>query len=167
MQSFSNRDPFLLSPFEGLLGLFVSFVLIFIFFSFTRSAYTVPDNRYIIVADTVELGSIDILVPIGSRSSFRLSGNTPVNISSSTITCFTNYQNQDYSIRFTTFGVAEYRPSSSTTTWRTLTFNSVSESSTIQFLSELDTSQLNDTTILNLLFLGISVFICYLLLRRS
>lgn len=164
--SSSPKDPLVLTPFEGFLGLFVSFVFFFLFFSFTASAYTVPDQRYIIVADTVELGSVDILIPVGSKSYFSLSGSEPVNISGSTVTGYFNYQGREYSVRWPTFSTAEYRLSSGSNVWSPLTISVNLDYSTVHFLSDLDTSQLNNSGVLNLLFLAISIFICYLLLRR-
>lgn len=169
MQSFSSHDKdiYVLSKGEKLFIFFMLLGAIFSFFSYRSFRYTVPDNRFIIVADTQQLGTIDILVPYGIRNSFRLSGQTPVNITGSTVTAYFNYNNQEYSVRWPTFSTAEYRLSTTSSTWQPLTITNINPATTVQFLSELDTSQLRDYSILNILFLGIGIFIIFLLLRRN
>lgn len=168
MQLSSNhdKDPLIISPFEKFMCGLTIIVFLFAMLSTHSYRYTIPDNRYIIQAETTQLGTIDILVPIGSRNYFRLSGSTPVNISSSTVTCYFNRNNQEYTVRWTQFNTAEYRLSAGNNTWQPLTITGIGSGTTVQFLSELDTSQLSDSSILNICFLAISVFICYLLLRR-
>lgn len=151
---------------------FLLYVSVFCFFcistmAFRSHRYTIPDNRFVMSVSTSQLGEIDILIPYGNRNRFSLRGNQPVNITSATVNGYFNRGGSEYTVRWTIFGTAEYRLTTGNNTWNTLTITSVNPGTTIQFLSELDTSQLNDSTILNLLFLGIRVFICYLLLRRN
>lgn len=168
MQLFSNhdKDPYTISPLEKFIMGFALFFFLCLTLYSKCFRYTIPDTRYIIQAETTQLGTVDILVPIGSRNYFRLSGSTPVNISSSTVTCYFNRNNQEYTVRWTQFNTAEYRLSSGNNTWQPLTITGIGSGTTVQFLSDLDTSQLSDSSILNICFLAISVFICYLLLRR-
>lgn len=63
---------------------------------------------------TRQLGRLIIYVPVSFQfKSFTFAANTktPVNITSSTITGYT-YSSTDYSIRWTSFGQCQYRPSS-------------------------------------------------------
>lgn len=168
MRSSSNpKDYYVLSAFEKVICCRIIFLSLFSFSVLRSYRYTVPDNRYIISCSTSQLGNIDILVPSGIRNSFRLSGQQPVNITGSTVTAYFNRNNQEYSVRWSTFGTAEYRLSTGSNTWFPLTITSINEGTTVQFLSALDTSELADVSILNICFLGVAIFICFLLLRHN
>lgn len=79
---------------------------------------------------TSEFGDITIWIPSNYQyRSFALNDNgVPVNITSSTVTGY-YYGNQDYSVRWSSFGQASYRPINGTGyDWDALTIESVSSS---------------------------------------
>lgn len=68
--------------------------------------------------DTTQFGNITVWVPAGAQyRSFALNDNdVPINITSGTITGY-YYGSTDYSVRWSSFGTAAYRPISGSSTW--------------------------------------------------
>lgn len=160
MQSCSNHKIFVL------VYLFVLFFGLGTVFCSTCFAYSVPDNPYIISRST-NLGNVDILIPSNYRHSLSLQENTPINTNSSSFNGYINRGSTTYTVRFPVYGQPEYRQDNVSSSWSTLTFNSINiERSTVDFIDDENFSIFNNNIVMNALIIFSVLIIFYLLLRK-
>lgn len=149
-------------------GLSICLLLGFTRFFRRSRAYVIPDNAYVITAQT-NLGAVDIIVPQSAKNAFALSGNTPINTTSNSITGYIiSGGSARYNIRFPTYQTPEYYQNGIyNETWHSLTFSSINkQTSTVHFLDDSDFSPLNNGFTVNLIFVSVAAFIAYLLIRK-
>lgn len=145
------------------------FIVIFLLVVLPSSvfAYSVPDDCYFIDCQTTELGRITIYIPSNMSKYFSDSGSSFINTYSSTITGYANVSGNEYTFRFQTFQLPEYRYySGNYSNYAPLTITEI-YSSNLRFLDETDFLKYPQSDMFNLIFLCIGGFIVCLLFMKK
>ena len=130
-------------------------------------AYSLPDNCFYVDCQTTELGRITIYIPSNMSKYFSASGTSFINTYSSTITGYGIVSGTEYTFRFPTFQLPEYRYySGSYSNYATLTITEI-YSSNLRFLDETDFLKYPQADMFNLIFLCIGGFILCLLFMKK
>lgn len=135
----------------------------------TPTTFQVQGSGFISVSGSA-LGSVDIMLPVSQLSGYLTldSSGRPFNASASTVTgyVFNSSGSPTYTVRWSAWSYAEYRPYSGSYNYASLNISGVS-SSNVQWLTYADISGPSDSS-WNLLFLGVlfmGVIVCFI--KRS
>ena len=119
--------------------------------------------------DTQQLGELIIYVPVSYQfKSFTFAANTetPVNITSSTISGYT-YSSTDYQIRWASFGQCQYRPYSGSYSYTDLDITSVLNTNIVFVTGPEDLPVVPDSSMLQVIIVFLlGVMVLCLFMRR-
>lgn len=124
------------------------------------------DGGYFFDVQTSQLGHIIIYIPSNySHGYFTLDNDVPFNVSSTTINGFGSWSDS-YSIRWTSFNSAEYRPTTGMgITWNPLTISEVYETN-VSYIVNGENDFYLDDSLFRLLILAFVVCVFVVLIAR-
>lgn len=143
----------------------LSFVLI-LAFSVSAFGYQFPDQSYYVTLFTDNYGTISVYIPVNSASTFAPSGASIINIGTSTITGYTEFNGTEAQVRFPSFDVPQIRLDGNSYSWTDLAGVELRETN-LPLLNDTSFSLLSQDTIIQLIILLIGgLILCHLFMKR-